>query len=54
MFSVQSEFMRHAKKQETASHNQEKKAVSRSRPTEKPDTRISEDSKIIIINTLKI
>lgn len=43
-----SEFMRPAKKRESASHNREKK-VHRGRPTEKPGARLSEDVKIIII-----
>ena len=42
--------MRPAKKQESASHNQEKKAVHRRSPTEKPCARLSEDVKIIIIH----
>ena len=50
MFRVWSEFMRPAKKQESASHNQEKKAAHRRSPTEKPCARLSEDVKIITMH----
>lgn len=46
--------MRHAKKEENATHSQEEKAINRSRPTENPDARISKHSKIIIINMSKL